>query len=292
MRRAREGVTTLSRAQVNRIWTPPHNPEELHMRHRHIHLPIILLILLSPLLFWGCSDTSLTFQVRFAVLSGLKQDNHVYFERNEIGRVKKVTYTSQGDYLVEVEIAPGFKNAATEHSRFYIDHAPGTTAAMAVIVEQERPGGEILDNGAIVEGSTRSGYLDKVFDDLRKQAAKAESELNRALEELKKSLDATSAQLNKNLQDAVDELSLRLDAFRQELGRLPDREEVREIEESFRKFAEEFHKAQKDVQEYIRNEILPRFRAKLEHLREQLKKEGRESELEEIDRQVKELEMV
>ena len=46
------------------------------------------------------------------------------------------------------------------------------------------------------------------------------------------------------------------------------------------------------VQDHIRNEILPRFRVELEHLREQLKKQGREQELEKIDKQAKELEMV
>ena len=262
------------------------------MRQRHIFRPILLLILFSSLFFWGCSENSLTFQVRFSEVSGLKKNDQVYLGRNEIGQVKKVTYTDQGDYLVEIRIAPEFKNAATESSRFYIEHAPSNEPVMAVIVEQKRPGGVILKNGAIVQGSVRAGYLDKIFEDLQKSAGKAERDLNKALEDLKRSLGATSETLNRNLETAIDDLSLRLDAFKDELGRVPDSQEVRQLEESFRQFADEFQKAQKDVQDHIRNEILPRFRIELEHLREQLKKQGRDKEMEKIDKQVKELEMV
>lgn len=262
------------------------------MRRLHIYRPIVFLMLFSSLFFWGCSESSLTFQVRFSEVSGLKKNDHVYLGRNEIGQVKKVTYTDQGDYLVEVKIAPEFKNAATESSRFYIEPAPSSVSAMAVIVEQKRPGGVVLENGTIVQGSVRAGYLDKIFEDLKKSAGKAEKDLNRALEDLKKSLGATSEKLDRNLETAIDDLSLRLDAFRDELGKVPDSQEVRQLEESFRQFADEFLKAQKEVQDHIRTEILPRFRLELEHLREQLKKQGREKEMEKIDKQAKELEMV
>ena len=262
------------------------------MKQQHILRAILLLIFCSSLFFWGCSENSLNFQVRFSQVSGLKKDDRVYLGRNEIGQVKKVTYTDQGDYLVEVQIAPEFKNAATESSRFYIGYAPSREPVMAVIVEQERPGGVILKNGTIVQGSARAGYLDKIFEDLQKSVGKVERDLNKALEDLKKSLGATSERLDRNLEMAIDELSLRLDAFKDELGKVPDSQEVRQLEESFRRFADEFLRAQKEVQDHIRTEILPRFRLELEHLREQLKKQGRDKEMEKIDRQAKELEMV
>ncbi|WP_153305837.1 MlaD family protein [Desulfogranum mediterraneum] len=267
-------------------------PEEKDMRHQHIHRPIILLLFLSSLFFWGCSGNSLTFLVRFPEVSGLKQDDHVYFGKNEIGQVEKVTYTTQGDYLVAVKIVPEFKNAATEDSLFYIGHAPANESAMAVIVEQERPGGVTLKNGITVQGSARSGYLDDILNELKEKAEKAEKDLNEALGELKKSLDATSEKLDRNLETTIENLSRQLNSFTDELGKLPDSQEVDRMEESFRQFRDEFQKAQKDVQDHIRNEILPRFRAELEQLRKQFKKEGREQELEKIDKQVKDLEMV
>ena len=65
----------------------------------------ILSIIVTPLLFFGCSDNSLTFLLRFPEASGLKQNDHVYFGQNNIGQVNKVTYTTEGDYLVEVTVA-------------------------------------------------------------------------------------------------------------------------------------------------------------------------------------------
>lgn len=259
------------------------------MRQQHIHRFITLIYMSLFLLVWGCSENPLTFQVRFPAVSGLKQNDLVYFDKNEIGQVKKVFYTKQGDYLIEVEIAPGFKNTATENSRFYIEHSPAKELNMAVIVEQERPGGVVLENGTVVLGSVRNGYFAEILSDLQKKAGAAQNELNKALEELKKSLDTTSEKLDRQLEAVLDDLSVQFNSFADELGKVPDSQEVKRLEESFKQFADEFQKAQKDVQDHLRNEIIPQFRMELERLRKQLKKEGREEELEKIDKQVKEL---
>ncbi len=253
---------------------------------------LFILTLFSTLLFSGCAEKSLTFQVRFPEVRGLTQNDHVYFGRNDIGEVQKVSYTSQGDYLVDIRIAQEFKNAATEDSRFYIEHAPANESAMAVIVEQERPGGVLLQDGAVVQGSAGPRFLDNIFNSLNEKAKRAESELNTTLKNLKKSGNATSEKLSQNLEATLDELSRRLDSFTEELGKVPDSQQVHQLEESFRKFADEFQKSQKDVQEYIRNEILPRFRLELEHLRKQQKNEKQKKELEKLDQQARELETV
>jgi hypothetical protein len=163
---------------------------------------------------------------------------------------------------------------------------------MAVIVEQERPGGVVLKSGSVSQGSTRKGYLEDVLGDLQKTAGEAQKQLNSALQELKKSLGANSGKLNSELQATLDDLLARFNAFADELGKVPDSQEVQQLEESLKRFVLEFQQAQKDVQGYLRNEIIPRFRLELERLRNQLKKEGREKELENLDRQVKELDMV
>jgi len=241
------------------------------------------------LLVSGCSENPLTFQVRFTAVSGLKQNALVYFDKNEIGQVKKVFYTKQGDYLIELEIAPGFKNTATENSRFYIEHSPVNALNMAVIVEQELSGGVVLGNGTVVQGSARSGYFTEILSELQKKVGAAQNELNKTLEELRKSLDTTSERLDKQLEATLEDLSVQFNSFTDELGKVPDSQEVKRLEESLKQFADEFKKAQKDVQEQLRNEIIPQFRMELERLHKQLKKEGREEELEKIDKQVKEL---
>ncbi|NOR24601.1 MAG: hypothetical protein GQ542_09440 [Desulforhopalus sp.] len=252
------------------IATTHQPPTEKDMRLQHIHRFITLVYMSLFLLVWGCSENPLTFQVRFPAVSGLKQNDLVYFDKNEIGQVKKVFYTKQGDYLIELEIAPGFKNTATENSRFYIEHSPAKALNMAVIVEQELPGGVVLENGTVVQGSARSGYFADILSDLQKKAGAAQNELNKTLKELKRSLDTTSEELEATL----DDLSVQFNSFADELGKVPDSQEVKRLEESIKQFADEFQKAQKDVQEHLRNEIIPKFHMELERLHKQLKKEG------------------
>jgi len=262
------------------------------MKQPRMHRFISLVYMFLLMFFLGCSETPLTFQVRFPEISGLKQNDLVYFQKNEIGQVQKVSYTKQGDYLVEVKIASAFKNAATEDTRFYIEHSPGQDQHMAVIVEQERPGGILLKNGSVVQGSARNEYIAEILSDLKKKAGAAQIELNKTLEELKKSLETSSEKLDRQLEATLDDLSAQFNSFAEELGKVPDSQEVQQLQESFKQFADEFQQAQKDVQDYLRNEIIPQFRKELERLRELLKKEGREEELEKIDKQVEQLDMV
>jgi ABC-type transporter Mla subunit MlaD len=269
-----------------------HATKRRAVRQEYILRFIVIVYMSMCLLLSGCSERSLTFQVRFPEVSGLKQNDPVYFGKNLIGGVKKISYTDQGDYLVEVEIAPGFKNAATEDSRFYIEHSVNNEQNMGVIVVQERPGGVVLPNGAVVLGSVRTGSLAEVLSDLQNKAGAVQNELNNLFKELKKSLDTTSRELDRQLEATLDKLFFQFNSFADDLGKLPDRKEIEQLEESFQQFADEFQKVQKDVQDRLRNEIIPLFRTELERLRKQFKKEGREKELEPIDKQIEELYMV
>jgi ABC-type transporter Mla subunit MlaD len=251
----------------------------------------ILLVIVTPLLFFGCSDNSLTFLLRFPEVSGLKQNDQVYFGQNDIGEVNKVTYTTAGDYLVEVKIAPDFRNAATVDSKFYIEPF-GTQQVMAVIVEQGRPGGAILNNGATIAGSKRAGYLDTIFKSIKEKADEATIELTRNLEELQKSLEESSTKLDSSLGAATDDLAKQFNSFRNDIENLPDSQEVKQLEESIKKFTEEFQKAQKNVQDHIREKILPQLQQELEILRKQLDEAGRKQEMQEIDNEAKKLESV
>ena len=264
---------------------------EITMKKLLLLKMFVLPLLFITLLLCGCSDNSLTVLLRFQNVYGLKQNDQVYFGKNDIGLVQKVTYTPQGDYLVEVKISPEFVNAATVDSKFYIEPF-SDQSAMAVIVEQEKPGGTILNNGMTIEGSKRRGYFDTIFETFRQKADTAEIEMNKSLEELQKSLDAASTKLDSSLGAAINDLALQFNAFRDDIEQLPDSKEVQQMEKSIRQFTDEFQQAQKDVQDHIRDELLPQLHQELEHLREQLEKAGRKDELKEIDSEVKKLEMV
>ena len=253
----------------------------------HRLIPLLCLALL--LVVGGCSESPLSLQVRFAEVAGLKQNDLVYFGKNEIGQVTKVSYTKEGDYLLDVQIEPPFKNTASQDSKFYIARSPANESNMAVIIEQERSDGVALKSGTVVQGNARTAQLTQIFDDLQKKLAAAQEELNTTLQEFTKSLGVTSKEMNQQLAATLDGLALQFKSFTDELGRVPDSEQVKRLEESIKQFAEEFHQAGKDVQERLQNEVVPQLRMELDELHNRLKKEGREEELEQIDQQVKKL---
>jgi ABC-type transporter Mla subunit MlaD len=254
------------------------------MKSKHLVGMIIFPVFLF---LWGCFDSSLTIQVRYAEVLGLKQNDSIYFKESAIGKVQKVSYTQQGDYLVELNIAPDFKNAATVDSRFVIDNDSKSPQSKAVTIVQERPGGRVLTKGEIVQGSVRAGFLDDMLSSIKRTATAAQSGLVEAVQEMEKSLNLTSQKLDKEMAAALDELSRRLHTFSMEVRKLPEKREIQELEQSVKQFAEAFSKAHQNVRERIRQELLPQLREELDRLREQLRQEGRDKEIEEIDRQVK-----
>ncbi len=241
------------------------------------------------LLIWGCSESSLDFQVRYAAVLGLKQGDPVYFEQNTIGKVKKVFYTKQADYLVEISVTQEFANAVTVDSKFYIDNDPKSEQGKAIIVSQARRGGEVLQKNAIVQGSVKPGFLDDMMSNLTRNSSETEQQIQEAIQQLKKNFKSASRNMEKGLADSLDDLSRQLNSFSNELKKAPDREEVQKLKKSFEHFADEFNQAQKNVRDHLQNEIIPQLRKELDRIREQLHQEGRDEEIKGVDKKMKEM---
>ncbi len=253
--------------------------------------PIHIVVVLAFLLLCGCLDNSLTFQVRFAKVSGLKPDAPVFFENNEIGKVQKIIYTQQGDYLVSISINKEFKNAATVYSKFFIGHNPVDQQSKAITVSQERHGGAVLEKGAIITGSTAFDFLGEIISELKANADVYEDEMRQALQQFKTSIALTSQQLDTKMGNALAELSLLFHRYSEEVKNIPNREEIKQLEQSIQQFADEFNRSQQTVRDHLREEVLPQLRKQLDYLRKQLQQEGRENEIEEIDKRLEEINM-
>ena len=249
---------------------------------------LLLSLTLCMLVLTGCLDRSLTFQIRFTELNGLQQGNRVLFQNNHIGEVVKVNYTDTGDYLVTVTILPDFTNATTKDSTFHIGIDSDAPPARAVFVEQAKPGGDLLKKGAIVSGTQKAGYFDDLIKDLTEKAETAETEFRKSLKDWEESLSTQSQELNQSLNKTLEELSRQFGSIKDEVQNVPNREEVKELEKNIQEFVEDFNNAQKDVQDKLKNEVIPQLKMELEKLREQLKREGREGELEKIDEEMNE----
>ncbi len=252
--------------------------------HAKYIVPLLAVLLIS--LVWGCSENSLVLQVRYSEVTGLKQDDAIYFQENLIGKVKNITYTQQGDYLVSLSIAPEFINAVTVDSRFYIDKDPIKPENKTVIIIQEKPGGKVLTKGEIVMGSVRGGFLGEMLGGIKRSATLAQDGLLGAVQEMEKSLNKTSQSLNMQMTGALDELSRQLLAMGREVKKVPEKQEIKQLEQSIKEFAEQFGKAHQNVRDQMQHEVLPQLRKELDRLRRQLHSEGRDQEIEEIDKQV------
>lgn len=242
-------------------------------------LPFILLLS-------GCWDNSLTFQVRFAEIHGLKQNAPVYFQQNRVGVVQKVTYTQQGDYLVEITIEEPFRNVATVDSRFYVEDDLQDPRSKAVAVVQERSGGNILGKGATVAGSVKTGFLEDMVSGIIRNAAVAENEMRKAMQRLEKSLGTASQKVDEEMTATLNELTQQFQMFGEKVQKAPDAEEIKQLERSVKQFVDAFNKEQQKVRDHIWQEVMPQLRMELDKLREQLRKDGRDKEIEEIDRSV------
>jgi len=258
------------------------------MKYAYIYFFVAILSLLLS----GCLERSLSFQLRYEQILGLKQSDFVYFGQNKVGNVEKVSYTEQGDYLVKIKIQKEFKNTATRDSKFFIGYSPEDHKRRAVIVVQEKPGGTLLHKGDIILGSRKPDLLEMILSSVSQSSGITEDQMREALRQWRESLMVVSEQLDSELDRTLEDVAAQLQKFGKDIEAIPDSEEVKKLEEAVRQFGAQFNRAQEDIQDQIQNEILPQLQREVENLRRRLEKEGREQEVDEIERQVKDMTMV
>jgi hypothetical protein len=216
-----------------------------------------LILLLLPLVLWGCEDV-LKIKVRYDQIKGIEKGDGVIFEGNHIGAVTGVSYTAEGDYLAEVAIKKSFANAATEDSKFYIIDDPEKEDRKAIEVIQTKAGGTPLKNGAIVEGSTRSSIL---FGDLP--------------EALEKGLEGFQEQL---------------EGVFEGLSTIPESKEFKDLQEELESLGKQMSKSTGSAKKKLEKDVLPQLKEEIEKLREMMEKMGREKEVEPLEMQLKKME--
>lgn len=222
---------------------------------------LFFFVLLSMMLFMaGCNEGGMTFQIRFQQIDGLKQEDPVLFEKNQIGKVTRITYTKEGIYLVGVAIAEDFTHAATRDSRFFISRDPQDATRKAVEIINTSAAGEPLEEGATVEGSTRVAIL----------------------------LD----QFLGNMKDAFKDLEKSLDDMTQPLQKIPDSNEVKKLQKELDDLLDTLKQKGASTRKKFEEEILPELQKKMDELRERLKKFGREQEMDPVEEKLRDLKKI
>ncbi len=217
---------------------------------------IFLLLIISSVML-GCYNKDLNFKIRFAQTEGLRADDRIIFEKNQIGKVDAISCSEGGDYIADVKIHKGFIKAVTEHSRFFIINDPSEKGRKAIEMIKVAEGGAPLVKGAMIEGSTRFAFL--------------------------------MGQMEEDLGKAMSELSRKINKLSDEIIQIHESEEIKKLERYLNQLKEKMKKSGKELREKIQKELLPWIQKEIENLKERLRKFGREKEVEPLEVKMEEI---
>ena len=192
----------------------------------------------------GFLNSDLELKIRFDRINGLEAGDRVLFEENHIGKVTSIRYEKDGSYIVEISIQSNFVNAATTLSEFLIVNDPQEEKKRAIEVVQTEPGGSVLEEGAVVKGTTSHELV-----------------LKRLTEDMGKGLDSLKGEL---------------EVLKEDLKDIPQTDEYRELKRELRETAKQLERAVRESKEKMKEELLPLLIRKLEELKERLKEQGKE----------------
>ncbi|MEJ2235026.1 MAG: hypothetical protein P8X67_13985 [Syntrophobacterales bacterium] len=200
---------------------------------------------------------SLQFTVFYDRDEGLKQEDPVLWNQQEIGKVHSVKQNPQGRLAVGLKIDRDFREKVTEKSRFLIQADPQNYWQKHIEMVNLAEGGNPLPNGAEIEGST---YL------------------TLQVERGSRGLAAWSTLLMQELE-----------RWQKELNELPVEEWYKELERQLDYWLSEIGQAGVETRRYFKEEVLPRLEEAVRELERRLKELGKKNEAEILNIKLKEL---
>jgi hypothetical protein len=188
---------------------------------------------------------------------GLKQEDPVLWNQQEIGKVHSVKQNPQGRLAVGLKIGRDFREKVTEESRFLIQADPQNYWQKHIEMVNLAEGGNPLSNGAEIEGST---YLSL---------------------QLERGSRGLAAWLPLLLQE--------LERWQKELNQLPEEEWYRELERQLDYWLSEIGQAGVETRRYFKEEVLPRLEEAVRELEKRLQELGKKNEAEILNIKLEEL---
>ena len=200
------------------------------------------------------------FTVHYDRDEGLKQDDPVLWNQQEIGKVNSVKKNPQGRVAVGLRIGRDFREKVTDESRFLIQADPQRHGQSFVEMVNLAEKGNPLPHGAEVEGST---YL------------------SLQLEKTGRGLTVWSELLEQELE-----------RWEKELRQLPLEEWYQELESQMDYWLKELEQAGMETREYFQEEVLPRLKEAVRELRKRLRELGKEKEVETLEIKLEKLKSI
>jgi len=246
-----------------------------------VRLCIISLVLL---LTGGCMENDLNLQIRFNQNPGLTADDPVFFKGRKVGVIKKITQTNEGNYLTDILVESEFKNSATVDSKFHIGENPKNPDKRNLVIEQIEPGGDLLEDGAVVQGVGQRSFMENLISELT-------TDLKESIEKIRKEYDKNSAYIESGIEKSIDHMSVQFGKLKEEINQVPKRNEMKELEKSLKQLYNDMLNTEKSIRTKIQTEIIPKIEKELQSLKKRLVPSGRteevtpiESDLEKIKR--------
>ena len=247
---------------------------------------LILALFLFPV--FGCREAPLDLAVRYNSLGDLKPDGAVYIDQTRVGQIEKIVSTEQGDYLVKIAIESEFKNKATEYSRFLLSADPLDRGKAAIVIDQSRAGGRLLESGRIVKGQ-HQGMLGQFLSRLQQTGSEASMELQSGIEKFKQALTRGSQQLSASLDRTLSEMGRSLDELQESWQSDKTEEKMAKMQRDIDNFIHEFKKSGAEIQEKMRQEIIPEIKKQLQELEQKMRQEDYDKDADLVEKRMNEI---
>ncbi len=197
-------------------------------------IPFFLFFILA-----ACSQ-DLHFTISYDEIYNLAEGDPLVLDGKPIGQVTRVEQAGSG-HRVEVAIPRESAKAATSEASFILSPDPDKPGHRRIEVVLTAPGGKPIADGAVVKGSYPNPLGLFPFGELLR-----------------------------GFSDALRDLRGQVEQFRQEFEKLPNSPEAKQLEEEWRRLADEIAKAQSGAGDALKNEILPKLEKEMDELRKRM----------------------
>ncbi len=199
------------------------------------HLNQILFTTLILLSFYT-SANAISFKIEFSEVHGLKNNDNMIHNKNIIGSVKKIVYSEDATFLVDVHLLDEFKHLATTATLFYVTKDPNSKKQKAIATTLHQKKGEPIKDGTVIKGTSKTyanlqRLSNKLYQNLQKISdsdaiKKLDKELHNLAEEMKQSEKAAREKIK---EEVIPELKKNLEALKKKFQD-SDKKNGKEIE--------------------------------------------------------------
>jgi len=219
------------------------------MRHLRKFLVLALAIILS-----ACGKNDLIFQIEFDAVDGLKGGDLLMHGENIIGNVEDIQYSDKGNFLIDVNLQEQFRPLATHSALFYISDSHGSESKVLELVESSSEDNSPIQEDQIIKGSNKvSGMTQKL-----------QNQFGDALQSFSYSLQNSW----------IDWKEQTLD------------QQIAHLEKELDRILVELEGLTTSAREKLETTVIPQINKQINALKEKLEELGRESELDDIEKKL------